>query len=189
MLFCVTHIWYALLIHFILGGARSGKSRFAESLVHDVNKQGLECVYVATAQALDDEMVHRITQHKKIRNKSELKWKTIECPLMLNECLVAHMSSNSVILVDCLTLWLTNQLLHNERHWSQVKTDFLQTLSQVKGRLILVSNEVGLGIVPLGEINRRFIDEAGWLHQDIAQLAERVTLVTAGLPQYLKGGG
>ncbi|WP_298773045.1 bifunctional adenosylcobinamide kinase/adenosylcobinamide-phosphate guanylyltransferase [uncultured Shewanella sp.] len=176
------------MIHFILGGARSGKSRFAESLVYDFSEQGRDSVYIATAQALDDEMAQRIAQHKMTRSQSGVQWQVIECPLLLSQGLVDHMSPNSVILVDCLTLWLTNQLLHNERHWSQVKADFLQTLTQVDGELILVSNEVGLGIVPMGEINRRFIDEAGWLHQDIAQLAERVTLITAGLPQHLKGG-
>ncbi|WP_299491300.1 bifunctional adenosylcobinamide kinase/adenosylcobinamide-phosphate guanylyltransferase [uncultured Shewanella sp.] len=175
------------MIHFILGGARSGKSRFAESIVADFSQKGLDCTYIATAQALDDEMTQRINHHQTIRNKSDLNWQTIECPLRLSECLMDQMSSNTVILVDCLTLWLSNQLLNNEENWSQTKADFLDLLSQAKGELVLVSNEVGLGVVPMGEISRRFIDEAGWLHQDIAQLVERVTLVTAGLPQRLKG--
>ncbi|WP_312018375.1 bifunctional adenosylcobinamide kinase/adenosylcobinamide-phosphate guanylyltransferase [Shewanella surugensis] len=154
------------MIHLVSGGARSGKSRFAESLVQELSLEGGDCVYIATAQALDEEMSVRITQYKMTRQKSPLRWLNIECPIALSQCLVDQMSHNKIILVDCLTLWLTNQLLRDEAHWLQQKADFLATLSLVSGQLILVSNEVGSGIVPLGELNRRFIDEAGWLHQD-----------------------
>ncbi|GIU32603.1 bifunctional adenosylcobinamide kinase/adenosylcobinamide-phosphate guanylyltransferase [Shewanella schlegeliana] len=180
------------MIHLVLGGARSGKSRFAEAqvkqlLVKPQDNVDSECFYLATAQALDSEMAQRINHHQTQRQTDEINWRTIECPLELTTALKAHATESSIILVDCLTLWLTNRLLKPEDDWQQVKTAFLQTLTELPGSVILVSNEVGCGIVPLGELNRRFVDEAGWLHQEIAAIADRVTLVTAGLSQCLKG--
>ncbi|WP_299803971.1 bifunctional adenosylcobinamide kinase/adenosylcobinamide-phosphate guanylyltransferase [uncultured Shewanella sp.] len=193
------------MIHLVLGGARSGKSRFAEAQVQQylADAAGInisaDCIYVATAQALDSEMAQRIRHHQTQRETDDINWHTIESPLELTTALKEHAGENSIILVDCLTLWLTNHLLQEEPAlqkqvnfekqdcWQQVKTDFLQTLSELSGTVILVSNEVGCGIVPMGEINRRFVDEAGWLHQNIAAIADRVTLVTAGLPLNLKG--
>lgn len=186
------------MIHLVLGGARSGKSRFAEAQVKQLlaetqNGVDSECFYFATAQALDAEMGERIHHHQTQRGSDTIVWRTIECPLELTVALKAHATESSIILVDCLTLWLTNHLLQKEPllqkedSWQQVKADFLQLLSELPGTVVLVSNEVGCGIVPMGEINRRFVDEAGWLHQDIAAIADRVTLVAAGLPLCLKG--
>ncbi|ABV88692.1 bifunctional adenosylcobinamide kinase/adenosylcobinamide-phosphate guanylyltransferase [Shewanella pealeana] len=182
------------MIHLVLGGARSGKSRFAEAQVQAYlanvtvnNGSEASCFYLATAQALDAEMNERIRHHQTQRQSDTIPWNTIECPLALTAALKSHDTDNSIILVDCLTLWLTNHLLQKQDSWQQVKAEFLQSLSELKGTVVLVSNEVGCGIVPMGEINRRFVDEAGWLHQDIAAIADRVTLVTAGLPLSLKG--
>ncbi|ABZ78001.1 cobalbumin biosynthesis protein [Shewanella halifaxensis HAW-EB4] len=176
------------MIHLVLGGARSGKSRFAEAQVAELqNNVDSECFYFATAQALDSEMAQRIRHHQTQRESDTINWRAIECPLELTAALKVHASANSIILVDCLTLWLTNHLLKPEDDWQLVKAGFLQTLTELPGNVILVSNEVGCGIVPLGELNRRFVDEAGWLHQEIAAIADRVTLVTAGLPLCLKG--
>ncbi|ACJ27801.1 Cobalbumin biosynthesis enzyme [Shewanella piezotolerans WP3] len=176
------------MIHLVLGGARSGKSRFAEQLVANwqLNTPKAEYIYVATAQALDKEMQARIAHHKAQRQSAALGWQTIESPLHLSATLNKYANVNSVILVDCLTLWLTNHLLDEASDWRTVKADLLTSLESFPGQLILVSNEVGNGIVPMGELSRRFVDEAGWLHQDIAALADNVTLVTAGLPLSLK---
>ena len=186
------------MIHLVLGGARSGKSGYAESQVlkrltehtaqsRQTELQRFECFYFATAQALDNEMDERISHHQTQRESDTIPWRTIECPYQLSAGLQACATENSIILVDCLTLWLTNHLLKTEDDWQQVKAAFLHTLAELPGSVVLVSNEVGCGIVPLGEINRRFVDEAGWLHQDIAAVADKVTLVTAGLPLNLKG--
>ena len=180
------------MIHLVLGGARSGKSRFAESQVLQcVNGAEADlaknCLYFAPAQALDAEMHERIQHHQSQREIDGIAWQTIECPLELTKALETYSTTNSVILVDCLTLWLTNHLMQSMDDWEQVKTRLLKTLSCVPGEVILVSNEVGCGIVPMGELSRRFVDEAGWLHQDIAAIADKVTLVTAGLPLVLKG--
>jgi adenosylcobinamide kinase/adenosylcobinamide-phosphate guanylyltransferase len=180
------------VIHLVLGGARSGKSRFAESLVirrlaESQNGAELECLYFATAEALDSEMSERIAQHQSQRNNHAITWRTIESPLALSAALTANVKVNSIVLVDCLTLWLTNHLLQSSSDWQTTKTEFLQAIAALSAEVILVSNEVGCGIVPMGEISRRFVDEAGWLHQDIAAIADKVTLVTAGLPLSLKG--
>ena len=178
------------MIHFVLGGARSGKSSYAESQVlhHMTAADSVKpCLYFATAEALDSEMQQRILHHQSQRQTDAIAWQTIECPLELTQAIELHSSNDSVILVDCLTLWLSNQLFHANNNWQQVKSEFLKALAQHTGTLILVSNEVGCGIVPMGEVSRRFVDEAGWLHQDIAAIADKVTLVTAGLPLHLKG--
>ncbi|MCL1051936.1 bifunctional adenosylcobinamide kinase/adenosylcobinamide-phosphate guanylyltransferase [Shewanella abyssi] len=183
------------MIHLVLGGARSGKSRFAESQVierlvasqSDENSSELECLYFATAEALDDEMKERIAQHQSQRNNDAIAWRTIESPLMLSVALKANAKGSCIVLVDCLTLWLSNHLLQSASDWQATKAEFLQVISELPAEVILVSNEVGCGIVPMGELSRRFVDEAGWLHQDIATIADRVTLVTAGLPLRLKG--
>lgn len=174
-------------LHLILGGARSGKSRFAEQrakkLAENLNK---DLLYIATAQALDDGMKKRIGLHQARRDKS---WQTIEEPLNLANALEAlnQDGRDKVVLVDCLTLWLTNCLLDADNSmWNTQKEAFLQVLPKLNYPLLLVSNEVGQGIVPLGEINRKFVDEAGWLHQDISQQANKVSFMVAGLEQVLK---
>ena len=175
------------MIHFILGGARSGKSSYGLELAANYVAEGDECLFVATAEAFDDEMACRIERHKIERDSGTLAWKTFECPLDLSECLTKQAKNGQVILVDCLTLWLTNHLLNPSSDWTQVKADFLHALSTLPGRIIFISNEVGTGVVPGDPLSRRFVDEAGWLHQAIAKLADEVVLVTAGLPMRLKG--
>ena len=164
--------------HLILGGARSGKSRFAEQCALATSQR---FHYIATAQALDGEMAARVALHRQQRDS---RWQLIEEPLQLHTALLNADGEDSCILVDCLTLWLSNCLAANV--WQERRQQFLDTLDQLRADVLLVSNEVGNGIVPLGELSRIFIDESGWLHQALAQRCERVTLITAGLPQTLK---
>ena len=177
-------------IELVLGGARSGKSRYGEQQTGRAEQLGLSpVVYVATAFAGDGEMSDRIKRH---RDERPAHWFTREESVNLAQCLADIQSSHpdAVILVDCLTLWLTNCLLaDNSECWPEQKEQLLQQLGSMRQRVILVSNEVGQGVVPMGELSRRFVDEAGWLHQDIAALANDVTLVVAGLPMALKRNG
>lgn len=177
-------------VHLVLGGARSGKSRLAEKTAIE---SGKEVIYIATATVYDDEMQKRIERHIDDRPSH---WLTVEEPLLLPQALKQHAAENKCLLVDCLTLWLTNVLMSEEGqsddHFQRVKSlvdykkELLTVLGDLPGQIILVSNEVGQGIVPMGELSRRFVDEAGWLHQDIACIAKQVTLVVAGLPMPLK---
>lgn len=164
----------------ILGGARSGKSALAEQRAAD---SGLAVTYIATAQALDEEMVTRIERHQQQRPDH---WQLVEEPLDLAAALKQHAAPDRCLLVDCLTLWLNN-LLADDAVFGRCRNEFLELLPQLPGKIILVSNEVGLGIVPMGELTRRFCDESGRLHQAVAARCERVTFVTAGLPMTLKG--
>lgn len=176
-------------IQLILGGARSGKSRLAESLVAELAKQtGLTVHYLATAETKDSEMRARIKQHQLSRPSD---WLLTETPLLLAETLDQIIAPNTCVLVDCLTLWLSNWLCssYELEQWTQQKQRFLAVLhraSEINCHVILVSNEVGHGIVPLGELSRVFVDESGWLHQDIANIAHKVEFVMAGLPLTLK---
>jgi adenosylcobinamide kinase/adenosylcobinamide-phosphate guanylyltransferase len=163
----------------VLGGARSGKSRHAEQLAL---ASGLAPVYVATAQALDGEMARRIAAHRARRGAA---WQTIEEPLDLVGTLQRACAPERIVLVDCLTLWLTN-LMVAERDVEAESAQLLRALPGRSGPLVLVSNEVGQGITPDNAMARRFIDHAGRLHQGIAEQADRVFLMTAGLPQRLK---
>jgi adenosylcobinamide kinase/adenosylcobinamide-phosphate guanylyltransferase len=169
-----------------LGGARSGKSRLAEAkAVALAETRGLEKVYLATAQPLDDEMAQRIAHHQASRQQAG--WTTIEEPLSLASRLAQRQQTQPVMLIDCLTLWLTNLLmLEDEARFLTEREAFLAQLSQRQSPVVLESNEVGQGIVPLGELSRRFVDEAGRLHQAVAALADEVYFVTAGLPLKLK---
>jgi len=170
------------MIELILGGARSGKSRHAEQLVIDSGKKKY---YIATAQAHDEEMRSRIEIHQERRSKD---WIVIEQPFTLADTLSEHDHEDHCILIDCLTLWLSN-LLHSsdKNQWQQEKIKLLNKLTDLRGHILFVSNEVGCGITPMGEITRQYVDELGWLHQDIANTCDRVTLVTAGIPSVLKG--
>jgi adenosylcobinamide kinase/adenosylcobinamide-phosphate guanylyltransferase len=163
----------------ILGGARSGKSRYAERLVLE---SGLTPVYVATGEALDDEMGARIAEHRRRRGPS---WRTIEEPLDLAGTLQAECAPDRTVLVDCLTLWLTN-LMVRERPVAAEKARLVELLPGLPGKLVVVSNEVGLGVVPTDAMARAFTDHAGSLHQRIAEEAEVVVLMAAGLPLHLK---
>ncbi|MEN8169500.1 MAG: bifunctional adenosylcobinamide kinase/adenosylcobinamide-phosphate guanylyltransferase [Pseudomonadota bacterium] len=165
----------------ILGGARSGKSALAEKYAHD---SGLEVVYIATAEAHDDEMRERIAHH---RTRRPDHWLCLEQPLQLAATLRQHAAANRCLLVDCLTLWLSNLLAAGDKVFIREREALLEQLPQLPGRLILVSNEVGMGIVPMGELTRKFCDESGRLHQAVAAECDRVTFVTAGLPMILKG--
>lgn len=170
------------MLELILGGARSGKSRLAERLARD---SGLPVTYFATAQIGDGEMSERIRQH---RDRRPAEWGLVEEPLRLAQVLREHAAPNRCLLVDCLTLWVTNLLLAEDgAHLQHEINELLATLPALPGRIILVSNETGLGVVPLGELTRRYVDEAGWLHQAIAQCSERVVFTVAGLPMTLKG--
>ena len=166
----------------ILGGARSGKSTLAERLAEST---GLPVLYVATATAGDQAMEQRIAFHQSRRPAT---WDLVEEPLALAEVLQEHARPDRCILVDCLTLWLTNMLLSEREPQLQDEMDALmKILPQLPGDILMVSNEVGMGIVPMGELSRRFVDESGWMHQRIAALCERVILTVAGLPHVLKG--
>jgi adenosylcobinamide kinase/adenosylcobinamide-phosphate guanylyltransferase len=169
-------------VELILGGARSGKSSYAEARALD---SGLTVKYIATATVHDEEMAQRVLHHQQQR---PAHWQVIEEPLALAEVIRCHSAPDTCLLVDCLTLWLSNSLFgEHDLIWAEAKAQLLDALKQVQGPVILVSNEVGQGIVPVGEMSRRFVDEAGWLHQAIARQADRVVFVTAGLPQLLKG--
>lgn len=166
----------------ILGGARSGKSALAERLAIDSKR---EVVYIATAQAGDAEMASRIAHHRARRPQ---QWLCVEEPIQLADALREHARGHRYILVDCLTLWLSNLLGDADEHaFERERIRLLDALPELPGDLLMVSNEVGLGIVPLGELTRRFVDEAGRLHQAIATVSERVVFVAAGLPLALKG--
>lgn len=166
----------------ILGGARSGKSRLAEQLA---TQSGLAVTCIATAQALDGEMAVRIAHH---RERRPAHWALVEEPLALARALQEQAAAQRCLLVDCLTLWLTNLLLADDgAHLQHEVNELLATLPALPGRILLVSNETGLGVVPLGELTRRYVDEAGWLHQALAEASERVLFTVAGLPMTLKG--
>lgn len=170
------------MLQLILGGARSGKSRLAEQTA--INTQ-LAVTYVATAQALDPEMQSRITHHQ---NQRPSHWSLVEEPLYLANALQKIDRPNQIILVDCLTLWLTNLLLLDDQSVQQFECEqLLRVLPTLESEIILVSNETGLGVVPLGEISRRFVDEAGRLHQALGQIADKVLFCVAGFPMILKG--
>ena len=164
----------------VLGGARSGKSAFAESLVETAEASRL---YIATGQAWDDEMRERIASHQSRRGQG---WETIEAPLDLAQALADHARPDRPILVDCLTLWVTNLML-GEHDIFRAFDRLAATLPGLKGPVVFVSNEVGLGIVPDNAMARAFRDHAGRLHQLIASLADEVHFVTAGLPLKMKG--
>jgi len=166
----------------ILGGARSGKSAFAEQLATETC---LPVTYIATATAQDAEMASRIQHHHERRPE---QWVTLESPLHLATAIESQIAAGRCLLVDCLTMWLTNWLMEDDAlGWVAEKTRFLDVLSALPSEIILVSNETGSGVVPLGELSRRFVDEAGWLHQAVARHSDRVIHMIAGLPQLLKG--
>lgn len=162
----------------VLGGARSGKSVFAENLI---TAQG-HGTYVATAEARDDDMRDRITKHQNRRGAS---WRTIEAPLNLTGALAEADVDGDPILVDCLTLWLSN-LMEAGRDIAEETTALIARLPSMRCPVVLVSNEVGQGIVPANTLARRFRDQAGTLHQAIAACADRVFFITAGIPAQLK---
>lgn len=164
----------------ILGGARSGKSRRAETLARE---QGLEVVYLATAEAMDDEMAARIARHRE--DRAAYGWATVEEPLDLAGVLAREARPERIVLVECLTTWLTNLMVHG-RDIGDATDALLAWADAPTGPAILVSNEVGFGIVPEHRMARAFRDHAGRLHQRIAAKADRVELVVAGIPMTVK---
>ena len=169
------------MLTLILGGARSGKSRHAQTLAE---ASGLAVTVVATARAGDSEMAQRIARH---RAERPAHWHTVEEPLALADTLARHAEASRIQVVDCLTLWLLNLLEAGEDVFPRERAELLAVLPGLAGDVVLVANEVGLGVVPLGELSRRFVDEAGRLNQALAGIADAVVLVAAGLPLYLKG--
>ena len=164
----------------ILGGARSGKSAFAQ---RRAIASGLEVVYLATAQVGDAEMAERIARHRAARPGD---WGLVEEPLALAAALRAHAAPNRCLLVDCLTLWLSNLLAAGDDALAAETQALLTALPALPGPVLLVSNEVGQGIVPTHPLARRFRDEAGLLHQAVADHCDQVHFVIAGLPLILK---
>ena len=169
----------------ILGGARSGKSAYTEHLALE---SGLDVTYIATAQVYDTEFGQRVEHHK---NRRPGHWKTVEVPHCLADTLRAEAAPGRCLLVDCLTLWLAQCICPECAppegvDWVKERTTLLQVLPTLPGKILLVSNEVGMGIVPLGEINRQFQDEAGRLNQAVAALCDEVVFIAAGLPLKLK---
>jgi len=169
--------------HLILGGARSGKSRYAETIA---TNSDLNVIYIATAQAFDQEMQQRIDHHQQQRPEH---WLLIEEPVNLISTLQQNANNKTCILVDCLTLWLSNLLCSEEKQEQAEKyiDDLINVLPDLPGTIIFVSNEVSMGIIPVGEINRKFVDEAGRLHQRLAAVCDYVTLMVAGIPGQIKG--
>lgn len=166
----------------IIGGVRSGKSDLAERLAQ---ASRLEVIYIATATAGDTEMTRRIERHRESRPSH---WLTIEEPLALADTLREQAAPSRCLLIDCLTLWLSNCLLmEDDQVFPREREALLDGLEALPGAIIFVSNEVGSGIVPLGALSRRFADESGWLNQAVAQRCDRVVATIAGLPLILKG--
>ncbi|MEM7432914.1 MAG: bifunctional adenosylcobinamide kinase/adenosylcobinamide-phosphate guanylyltransferase [Pseudomonadota bacterium] len=163
----------------ILGGARSGKSLHAQRLAESLSPNRL---FVATAEAHDEEMEARIARHIADRGSS---WQTIECPLNITACLRENSSADQVILIDCLTLWLSN-LMHAECDLDVTINEFTETVTQLDNPLVLVSNEVGLGVVPATRLGRDFRDAQGRLNQTLAAACDHVEFIAAGLPLTLK---
>ena len=166
-------------IVFITGGARSGKSSFAMAEASRINGKK---AYIATAEALDEEMRQRIENHKRQRGND---WVTYEEPLKIAEVIKEIEGKYSVILIDCLTLWLSNLFMNNKKSEREIES-FCCSLSTVHCPLFIVSNEVGMGIVPDNELSRKFRDMAGLLNQKIASTSDEVYMVVAGIPVKIK---
>ena len=164
----------------VLGGARAGKSRYAEALIESSGASA--AIYIATAEAGDVEMATRIAAHKARRGSL---WRTLEAPLDLADAIAQAVAERQPILVDCLTLWLSNLMLGGH-DCDEACDQLVETLPALTAPLVLVSNEVGLGIVPDNRLARDFRDMAGRVNQRMAQVAHRVVFVAAGLPLLLK---
>ena len=191
---------------FILGGQRSGKSRRAELLARQWLAQSGEhrAVMIATGQPWDDEMAARIAQHQADRAERVPGMTTVEEPLALSEALALHSQPHTLVVVDCLTLWLTNLLMPVQATADDFQADFasnqpdvqvltartamlLIAIEKTPGPVVFVGNEIGLGVIPMGRGTRAFVDALGRLNQDVAAVCQRVTFMAAGLPLYLKG--
>ena len=170
----------------VIGGARSGKSAYAE---RQAELTGLPVTYIATAQVWDEEMCARVRRHQERRPDH---WCLVEEPFHLTETLRSRAASGHCVIVDCMTLWLAQWICPDckppaDGDWERERTALLELIPTLPGKIILVSNEVGMGIVPLGELNRRFQDEQGRLNQALAAACEHVVFMAAGLPLVMKG--
>ena len=183
---------------FILGGQRSGKSRRAETLAQQWLAQSSQhrAVLIATAQPWDEEMRKRITRHQQDRAERVPGMRTVEEPLQLAQAITQHSTAQTLLVVDCLTLWLTNLLMpagNQKTNQATALSTYAQTAMLViairgaPGPLLLVGNEIGLGVIPMGRETRDFVDALGRLNQEVAEACERVTFMAAGLPLTLKG--
>ncbi len=167
-------------ITLVLGGSRSGKSWYCEQLAAKTERRKL---YVATAQALDEEMLMRVAGHRARRGD---EWSVIEAPIDISGVISAKNNEKSVILIDCLTLWLSN-LLGAGLNIVEYSDLLIDSLKSTESEVILVSNEVGMGIVPDNALARQFRDYAGILHQRVAEVADLLVLMVAGVPMIVKG--
>lgn len=188
----------------ILGGQKSGKTRRAEQAARDWMDAGAgrQAVYLATGQAWDAEMQARIARHQADRALRVPGMHTVEAPLHLGQALQAHSNAQTLVVVDCLTLWLTNWMMPMQSveqaasedqinqalalDWQAQRALFLEVLPQCPGPVVVVGNEIGLGVIPLGREVRAFVDALGALNQDVARVCSRATLMAAGLPLQLK---
>ena len=188
----------------ILGGQKSGKTRRAEQAARDWMDAGAgrQAVYLATGQAWDVEMQARIARHQADRALRVPGMQTVEAPLHLGQALQAHSNAQTLVVVDCLTLWLTNWMMPMQGveqaasedqpnqalalDWQAQRALFLEVLPQCPGPVVVVGNEIGLGVIPLGREVRAFVDALGTLNQDVARVCSRATLMAAGLPLQLK---
>ncbi|MCV6589117.1 MAG: bifunctional adenosylcobinamide kinase/adenosylcobinamide-phosphate guanylyltransferase [Marinobacterium sp.] len=173
----------------ILGGARSGKSRLAEQWASQwqQTEAGRQVVYIATSEPVDAALDERVALHRARRPDH---WQLVEEPLALSQALRRHSTDHHCLLVDCLTLWLTNLLiLEDEQRLRRELAALNEVLLTLPGPVLMVSNETGLGVVPMGELTRRYVDEAGLLHQQLAQQCDNVLFCVAGLSHVLKGRG
>jgi adenosylcobinamide kinase/adenosylcobinamide-phosphate guanylyltransferase len=180
---------------FILGGQKSGKSRRAEQRAIDwlaADAKGRRAVLIATAQACDDEMQERIVRHQADRAERVPGMRTIEEPIELARAVITQSTPETLVVIDCLTLWLTNLLMPMEDARPATRTPATHTsmlliaLREARGPVVLVGNEIGLGVIPMGRETRAFVDALGRLNQDVASACHRVTLMAAGLPLSLK---
>lgn len=185
---------------FILGGQKSGKTRRAEQAARDWldGAPGRHAVYLATGQAWDAEMRQRIARHQADRAARVPGMQTVEAPLQLAQALQTHSTAQTLVVVDCLTMWLTNWMMpmegdaesaskpHETQVWSAQRALFLEVLPRCPGPVVIVGNEIGLGVIPLGREVRQFVDALGVLNQDVAGVCSRATLMAAGLPLRLK---
>lgn len=186
----------AIIHEFILGGQRSGKSRRAEVLAQQwlAQNSSNSAVLVATAQAWDDEMRLRISRHQADRAERVVGMQTVEEPFALGETITRLSQAHTLIVVDCLTLWLTNFLMPvpiadqpaSLRDTTMPIAIFLSALKQAAGPVILVGNEIGMGVIPMGAEVRQFVDHLGRLNQDVANVCQRVTLMVAGQSMVVK---
>ena len=183
----------------ILGGQKSGKTRRAEQAALDWLQagQGRRAVYLATGQAWDEEMAQRIARHQADRAARVPGMLTVEAPRYLAQALQAHSTAETLVVVDCLTLWLTNWMMPMEalnsqsnqalvQDWCAQRARFLEVLPQCLGPVVVVGNEIGMGVIPMGQEVRAFVDALGTLNQDVARVCSRATLMAAGLPLQLK---